>query len=101
MGFWHFPFIRAALVYLVYMALLGTLVYLFPGFSAWLARTLCVGISWEFAWEVYRAGLWHGGLGPQAAHIPPEYVGLAFAQVRRYVAERVQDVRPWLVYLST
>lgn len=31
MGFWHYLFIRAALVYLVYTALLGTLFYLFPG----------------------------------------------------------------------
>jgi len=31
MGFWHFLFIRAALVYLVYTALLGTLFYLLPG----------------------------------------------------------------------
>lgn len=69
-------------------------------FSAWLARTLGVDTSGEFAREVYRAGLWHGGLGPKAAHIPPEYVGLSFAQVGRYVAERVRDARPWLVYLS-
>ncbi|GAA5336764.1 MULTISPECIES: hypothetical protein [Thermus] len=31
MGFWHFLFVRAALVYLIYTALLGTLFYLFPG----------------------------------------------------------------------
>ncbi|GAA6731422.1 MULTISPECIES: hypothetical protein [Thermus] len=30
MGFWHFLFVRAALLYLVYTALLGTLFYLFP-----------------------------------------------------------------------
>ena len=30
MGFWHFLFVRAALLYLVYAALLGTLFYLFP-----------------------------------------------------------------------
>ncbi|MDM7324853.1 MAG: MoaD/ThiS family protein [Thermus sp.] len=69
-------------------------------FSAWLARTIGVDTSVEFAREVYRAGLWHGGLGPKGAFIPPEYVGLSFAQVGRYLAERVQDVRPWLVYLS-
>lgn len=69
-------------------------------FSAWFARTLGVDTSKEFAREVYRAGLWHGGMGPKRAHIPPEYVGLAFALVGRYVAQRVRDVRPWLVYLS-
>jgi hypothetical protein len=69
-------------------------------FGAWLARTIGVDTSAEFAREVYRAGLWHGGLGPKRAHIPPEYVGLSFAMVARYVAERVGDVRPWLVYLS-
>ncbi len=69
-------------------------------FSAWLARTLGVDTSQEFAREVYRAGLWHGGMGPRRAHIPPEYVGLAFALVAQYVAARVRDVRPWLVYLS-
>lgn len=69
-------------------------------FSAWLARTIGVDTSKEFAREVYRAGLWHGGLGPKAAYIPPEYVGLSFAEVGRYVAERVRDVRPWLVYLA-
>ncbi|BCP67273.1 hypothetical protein [Thermus thermophilus] len=30
MGFWHYLFVRAALFYLVYTALLGTLFYLFP-----------------------------------------------------------------------
>ncbi|MFN3180228.1 MAG: hypothetical protein ACK41R_08820 [Thermus sp.] len=30
MGFWHFLFVRAALLYLIYNALLGTLFYLFP-----------------------------------------------------------------------
>jgi molybdopterin converting factor small subunit len=69
-------------------------------FGAWLARTIGVDTSAEFAREVYRAGLWHGGLGPKRARIPPEYVGLSFAMVARYVAERVGDVRPWLVYLS-
>jgi molybdopterin converting factor small subunit len=69
-------------------------------FGTWLARTIGVDTSKEFAREVYRAGLWHGGLGPKRAHIPPEYVGLSFALVARYVAERVRDVRPWLVYLS-
>ncbi|GGN04421.1 hypothetical protein GCM10007092_18660 [Thermus composti] len=69
-------------------------------FSAWLARTIGVDTSAEFAREVYRAGLWHGGLGPKRAQIPPEYVGLSFAMVGRYVAERVRDARPWLVYLS-
>ncbi len=33
MGFWHYLFIRAALFYLVYTALLGTLFYLFPGLA--------------------------------------------------------------------
>lgn len=39
-------------------------------FAAWLARTLGVDTSREFAREVYRAGLWHGGLGPKRARIP-------------------------------
>ena len=39
-------------------------------FGAWLARTIGVDTSAEFAREVYRAGLWHGGLGPKRAHIP-------------------------------
>ena len=69
-------------------------------FAAWLARTIGVDAAAGFARGVYRAGLWHGGLGPKGALIPPEYVGLSFAQVGRYVAERVRDVRPWLVYLS-
>ncbi|SDE92967.1 hypothetical protein SAMN04488243_11637 [Thermus arciformis] len=30
MGFWHYLFVRAALLYLVYTALLGTLFHLFP-----------------------------------------------------------------------
>ncbi|GAB5602667.1 hypothetical protein FJNA_11920 [Thermus sp. FJN-A] len=33
MGFWHFLFVRAALLYLVYTALLGTLFYLFPSLT--------------------------------------------------------------------
>ncbi len=39
-------------------------------FSAWLARTLGVDTSAEFAREVYRAGLWHGGLGPNGPTPP-------------------------------
>ncbi len=69
-------------------------------FGAWLARTIGVDTSAEFAREVYRAGLWHGGLGPKGAYIPPEYVGVSFAHVARYIAQRVQDPTPWLGYLA-
>lgn len=69
-------------------------------FAAWFSRTLGVDTSAQFARELHRAGLWHGGLGPKGAFVPPEYVGLSFALVGRYVAERSTDVRPWMIYLA-
>jgi molybdopterin converting factor small subunit len=56
--------------------------------TIWLARTLGLDTSDEFALQLFRAGLMHHGLGPRRVNVPPEYVvgtiGLvqaSFAQV--------------------
>jgi molybdopterin converting factor small subunit len=40
----------------------------------WLARTLGLDTSDEFALYLFRAGLMHHGLGPRRVTVPPEYV---------------------------
>jgi molybdopterin converting factor small subunit len=59
--------------------------------SVWLARTLGLDTSDEFALYLYRAGLLHAGLGPRRAQVPPGYltatVGLVLAAFARFMAE--------------
>lgn len=60
-------------------------------FTLWLARTLGLDTSDEFARYLFRAGKYHAGHGPRRIHTPPEYVvtslGLVQAAFARYMAE--------------
>jgi molybdopterin converting factor small subunit len=60
-------------------------------FTIWLARTLGLDTSEEFAHYLFRAGKYHAGHGPRRIHIPPEYVtgsvGLVLAAFAREMAE--------------
>jgi len=60
-------------------------------FTVWLARTLGLDTSDEFARYLFRAGKYHAGHGPRRIHTPPDYVtasiGLVLAAFARYMAE--------------
>lgn len=60
-------------------------------FTLWLARTLGLDTSDEFAWYLFRAGQAHAGHGPRHIHTPPEYVigsvGLVLAAFANAMAE--------------
>ncbi|HLB47837.1 MAG: protoglobin domain-containing protein [Chloroflexota bacterium] len=60
-------------------------------FTVWLARTLGMDTSDEFADYLFRAGKYHAGHGPRRIHTPPEYVigsmGLVQAAFARYMLE--------------
>ncbi len=60
-------------------------------FTLWLARTLGLDTSAEFADYLFRAGQYHAGHGPRRIHTPPQYVtgsiGLVQAAFARYLAE--------------
>lgn len=60
-------------------------------FTVWLARTLGLDTSDEFAFYLFRAGGAHAGHGPRRIHTPSEYVigsfGLVLAGFARFMAE--------------
>lgn len=60
-------------------------------FTVWLARTLGLDTSDEFAYYLFRAGKYHAGHGPRRIHTPAEYVigsiGLVQASFARYMSE--------------
>jgi hypothetical protein len=60
-------------------------------FTVWLARTLGMDTSEEFALYLFRAGQLHAGHGPRRIHTPAQYVtgsiGLVEAAFARYLAE--------------
>lgn len=51
-------------------------------FTVWLARTLGLDTSDEFAAYLFRAGQLHAGHGPRRIHTPPEYVTGSMALVQ-------------------
>jgi molybdopterin converting factor small subunit len=55
--------------------------------TIWLARTLGLDTSDEFALQLFRAGLVHHGLGPRRVNVPPEYVVGAIGLVQASFAE--------------
>ncbi len=80
-------------------------------FTIWLARTLGLDTSDEFAVYLFRAGKYHAGHGPRRIHTPPEYVtgsiGLVQAAFARYMAEAglptetlASAMTAWSKYLS-
>ncbi len=55
-------------------------------FTVWLARSLGLDTSDEFAYTLFRAGQWHAGHGPRRIHTPPEYVTGSIALVQSSLA---------------
>lgn len=60
-------------------------------FTIWLARTLGLDFSDDFARYLFRAGQIHAGHGPRQIHVPEVYVtgsiGLVLAAFARFLAE--------------
>ncbi len=60
-------------------------------FTIWLARTLGLDTSDEFAMYLFRAGKLHAGHGPRHIHTPADYVtgsfGLVLAAFSQFMAE--------------
>ncbi len=80
-------------------------------FTVWLARTLGIDTSSEFAYYLFQAGKYHAAQGPRRIHTPPAYVntsmGLVQAAFARYMLEAnlpASVVAPalggWSKYLS-
>ena len=71
-------------------------------FSAWIARTIGVDTSREFARYLHRAGRVHAGYGPERRFVPPEWVALAYAFVLNAFAQVVPGERVglWAGYLT-
>lgn len=55
-------------------------------FTVWLARTLGMDTSDEFAAYLFRAGKFHAGHGPRQIHTPPTYVTASIGHVLAYFA---------------
>lgn len=62
-------------------------------FTVWLARTLGLDFSEDFARYLFRAGQLHAGHGPRATHVPEMYVtgsiSLVNATFARFLAEEM------------
>lgn len=62
-------------------------------FTVWLARTLSLDFSHDFARYLFRAGQYHAGHGPRHIHVPEVYVtgaiSLVNATFARFVAEEM------------
>lgn len=60
-------------------------------FTVWLARSLGMDTSAEFATYLFRAGKFHAGHGPRHIHTPPAYVtvsfGIVLASFSKYMLE--------------
>jgi molybdopterin converting factor small subunit len=80
-------------------------------FTVWLARTLGMDTSDEFACYLFRAGKYHAGHGPRHIHTPPQYIiasiGLVQASFARFMAEAGMEAQAlaaaaaaWSKYLS-
>ncbi len=80
-------------------------------FTVWLARTLGMDTSDEFAYYLFRAGKYHAGHGPRHIHTPPQYIiasmGLVQAAFARFMAEAGMEAQAladamaaWNKYLS-
>ena len=64
-------------------------------FTIWLARTLGMDTSAEFADYLFRAGIIHAGHGPRRIHVPHAYVrvsiGLVLSMFADYMREAQMD----------
>ncbi len=60
-------------------------------FTVWLARTLGMDTSEEFAYYLFRAGKIHAGHGPRRIHVPPAYVTASIGLVQATFARFMQE----------
>lgn len=60
-------------------------------FSVWLARTIGLDTSDEFAYYLFRAGKFHAGHGPRQIHTPSKYVTGSISLVLASFAQYMQD----------
>jgi len=60
-------------------------------FTVWLARTLGMDTSAEFAYYLFGAGKIHAGHGPRRTHVPPAYVTASVGLVQATFARFMQD----------
>ena len=62
-------------------------------FTIWLARTLGLDTSDEFANYLFRAGQYHAGHGPRTIHTPPAYVTISIGMVLAAFANFMKDAQ--------
>jgi molybdopterin converting factor small subunit len=62
-------------------------------FTIWLARTLGMDTSDEFASYLFRAGQYHAGHGPRTIHTPPAYVTISIGMVLAAFAHNLIDAQ--------
>ncbi len=60
-------------------------------FAVWIARTLGMDTSDEFAYYLFRAGKFHAGHGPRQIHTPPAYVTGSIGLVNAAFSQYMQD----------
>ncbi len=60
-------------------------------FTVWLARTIGMDTSDEFAAYLFRAGKFHAGHGPRHIHTPPTYVSTSMGMVLGAFAQYLAD----------
>lgn len=60
-------------------------------FTVWLARSLGLDTSDEFAWYLFRAGQAHAGHGPRHIHTPPTYVIGSYGLILAAFASTLAD----------
>jgi len=60
-------------------------------FTVWLARTLGMDTSAEFAYYLFGAGKIHAGHGPRRIHVPPAYVTASVGLVQATFARFMQE----------
>ncbi len=62
-------------------------------FTIWLARTLGMDTSAEFADYLFRAGIIHAGHGPRRIHVPHAYVRVSIGLVLSMFADYMRDAQ--------
>lgn len=70
-------------------------------FTVWLARTLGLDVSDEFARYLFRAGQIHAGHGPRQTHVPELYVTGAISLVNATFARFLAEEMPGAAVVPT
>ncbi len=63
-------------------------------FTVWLARTLGLDFSHDFARYLFRAGQLHAGHGPRQTHVPPLYITGAISLINATFARFLSEEMP-------